>query len=498
MATKVLAYSQSTDPTCWSTLSVDMTQDDRQQPVYSNGAYALVPPLGYLQIPDGSAPFYCDPSSFSTPYDPKYDPESHQCSPSGYSNDSSEATDTASANLPWIDVPLDPNAIYHMPLHGSGWPGTTEMESPYERDRTVIRQVWEQRIRDSWLRRNGITASPSDTQYDRFIPELRAGEYAERYFGSAETPLGLAGRHTRVTLPSARAAPLHSANPHSLDGYPSRTSASQYTTTTFGHHMSQDPTSSIDNALRIPSPATSGHMLGSQLLQPPYRDPPAPLSPTDASSPSSLYPNTYSSQISTSPATVLSALGSETADSPLSDIRETRSTSPTGSASAVSAADEFSLSKSSSKQGSVHHPPRMTRSRSLEGSFAGQPGMGPVRRGNSASERGKNAAGTIRVHRPAGVKWNQRTRCAYINPVTGLQCRTSAGRGPDLERHLRTVHLREEARAVSDGLIPREKAELLPPDWVMGDRLDFDCPHCAVRFTREDARDRHVKVQHQK
>lgn len=31
----------------------------------------------------------------------------------------------------------------------------------------------------------------------------------------------------------------------------------------------------------------------------------------------------------------------------------------------------------------------------------------------------------------------------------------------------------------------------------MGDRLDFDCPHCAVRFTREDARDRHVKVQHQ-
>jgi hypothetical protein len=54
-----------------------------------------------------------------------------------------------------------------------------------------------------------------------------------------------------------------------------------------------------------------------------------------------------------------------------------------------------------------------------------------------------------------------------------------------------------QARAVSDGLIPRDKAELLPPDWVMGDRLDFDCPHCAVRFTREDARDRHVKVQHQ-
>jgi hypothetical protein len=81
-----------------------------------------------------------------------------------------------------------------MPVHGSAWSGTINSESPYEHDRAVLRQVWEQRIRGNWFRRNGINALSTDMQYDRFIPELRAGEYAERYFGSAEAQLDLSGR----------------------------------------------------------------------------------------------------------------------------------------------------------------------------------------------------------------------------------------------------------------------------------------------------------------
>lgn len=164
----------------------------------------------------------------------------------------------------------------------------------------------------------------------------------------------------------------------------------------------------MDNTFAIPSTVTSAHVPGSQLLQLPYRDPPPPLSPTDAGSPTSLHPNAYNPQLSTSPATVFSALGSEAADSPLSEIRDTRSTSPAGSTSAINAGTEES--KSMTRLDSTVSPPMMTRSRSVEGTPAGQSGMGPVRRGNSASERGKNAAGAIRVHRPAGIKWNQRTR----------------------------------------------------------------------------------------
>ncbi|KAG9093806.1 hypothetical protein FS749_013705, partial [Ceratobasidium sp. UAMH 11750] len=228
-----------------------------------------------------------------------------------------------------------------------------------------------------------------------------------------------------------------------------------------------------------------------------YRDPANAYSPTETDSSTSRHPGAQAPKLSASPGTVLSALDSDAADSPLSDCYQARHASPARSPS-TSEPVAAEPSSSTNETDVTADSPTGARAKSVDSVSHGHGAMGPIRRGNSAGDRGKNAAGGIRVQRPAGIKWNQRTRCAYINPVTGLQCRTSAGRGPDLERHLRTVHLREEARAVSDGLIPRDKAGLLPPDWVMGDRLDFDCPHCAVRFTREDARDRHVKVQHQK
>ncbi|KEP48918.1 hypothetical protein V565_112440 [Rhizoctonia solani 123E] len=506
MTAQVIIYPQPTHSICWTTPSTEMSQDDRQQYPFTNGAYSWTTHMSYSSLPEYSASY--DNSGYSGTYGYSHSSGGNQYSATNCSQDLSGVVN---GGPPWVDIPLDPNAIYHMPAHGSGWSGSVNSDSPYERDREVLRQAWEQRIRDNWFRRNGVTALPTDTQYDRFIPELRAGEYAERYFGRPEAQLGVSGRQPeeiRVPYPTTQPASHSPISPTVIDEYQLRVNPSQYdlNTSDLRGHMPQEtqpPANypvAADNSFAISPPGTSGQLPASHLLQLPYRDPPTPLSPTDASSPASLYPNAYFSQHSTtSPATVFSQLDSEGAESPLSEIHETRSTSPAGSASAIyTVSEDPSTSKSAAKADSTHCPPMITRSRSLEGASTGQSGMGPVRRGNSTSERGKNAVGTIRVHRPAGIKWNQRTRCSYVNPVTGLQCRTSAGRGPDLERHLRTVHLREEARAVSDGLIPRDKAELLPPDWVMGDRLDFDCPHCTVRFTREDARDRHVKVQHQK
>ncbi|KAJ1302248.1 hypothetical protein OPQ81_001068 [Rhizoctonia solani] len=472
----------------WEIL-LNMSQDDRQQHTYPNGAYSWSTHMTYSSLPGHSTSYDCP--SYSGTYGHNHTSEPNQYSTANCSHDLSGEVGGGPASLYWVDIPLDPNAIYHMPVHGSGWSGTVDSESPYERDREVLRQAWEQRIRDNWFRRNGINALPNDTQYDRFIPELRAGEYAERYFGRSEAQLGVSGRQPeemRVSYPATQPVSHSPISPTMIDGYPPKVDPCQYdaSTSDLGNHMSREfhPQANYpvatDNSFAIPSPLHSRQPMQAALRA-------CILIHTSPSIPPLALPQ------------IFSQLDSEGADSPLSEIHETRSTSPAGSASAtLTIVEDAPVSKLTARTDSTLRSPTITRSRSLEGASIGQPGMGPVRRGNSTGERGKNAVGTIRVHRPAGIKWNQRTRCSYINPVTGLQCRTSAGRGPDLERHLRTVHLREEARAVSDGLIPRDKAELLPPDWVMGDRLDFDCPHCAVRFTREDARDRHVKVQHQK
>ncbi|KAG8757439.1 hypothetical protein FRC11_004551, partial [Ceratobasidium sp. 423] len=224
----------------------------------------------------------------------------------------------------------------------------------------------------------------------------------------------------RVSYQTTQPISHSSISPTMIDGYPSRVDSSPYdaNTSDLGNHVPRELQSSAnyqlaaENSFAIPPPATLGQIPAPQLLQLPPRDPPTPLSPTDASSPSSLHPNSYVSQHSTnSPAMVFSQLDSEGADSPLSEIQETRSTSPAGSASVTyTVVEDPSTSKSAAKTDPTHRSPMITRSRSLEGATIGQSGMGPVRRGSSTSERSKNAVGTIRVHRPAGIKWNQRTR----------------------------------------------------------------------------------------
>ncbi|CAE6452321.1 unnamed protein product [Rhizoctonia solani] len=376
-----------------------MSQDGRQHHPFTNGAYSWSTHTSYSSLPEHSMSY--DGPGYSGTYGHNHISQSDQYSAANCSHDLTGVVGEGSASLSWVDIPLDPNAIYHMPVHGSGWSGTVNSESPYERDREVIRQAWEQRIRDNWFRRNGITALPMDTQYDRFIPELRAGEYAERYFGRPEVQLGVSGRQPeeiRVSYPITPSVSHSPISPAAIDGHPSGVDASRYNASTsdLASHMPREFSSTAgyqvaaDNSFAIPSPVSSGQLPSSQLLQLPYRDPPTPLSPTDASSPVSLHPNAYVPQHSTnSPATVFSQLDSEGADSPLSEIHETRSTSPAGSASATyTMIEEAGGSKSTTKTDSTRRSPMITRSRSLEGASNGQSGMGPVRRGNSTSERG--------------------------------------------------------------------------------------------------------------
>ncbi|CAE6418556.1 unnamed protein product [Rhizoctonia solani] len=83
---------------------------------------------------------------------------------------------------------------------------------------------------------------------------------------------------------------------------------------------------------------------------------------------------------------------------------------------------------------------------------------------------GGHSHGKIRVCRPPGVRWNETMQCAYISPITGFCCKVKLNRGPDLERHLRTVHLRQEAQAVTDAIIPRNHARLLSGSWKVHEK----------------------------
>ncbi|KAF8750401.1 hypothetical protein RHS01_09397 [Rhizoctonia solani] len=333
--------------------------------------------MSYSSLPEHSVPH--DGANYCEMYGRNRNSETNQYSTASYSHDLSGPVTGGSAGLPWADIPLDPNAIYHMPVHGSGWSGTVDSESPYERDREVLRQAWEHRIRDNWFRRNGITALPTDAQYDRFIPELHP---------------------SRIQLSTPYPIPYL---PTMIDSYSPRVDSSQYSTPDLGNHMPRELQLAVahqmvsDSGFTIPSPATSGQMPASQLLQLPYRDPPTPVSPTDAGSPASLHRSGY--------------------------VPQPSATSQLQRSLNWIAREQILPSVIFAIQGQHRRPVRHPRHIRLHSSLAddntlsvargasiGQPGMGPVRRGNSTSERGKNAVGTIRVHRPAGIKWNQRTR----------------------------------------------------------------------------------------
>ncbi|KAG9094483.1 hypothetical protein FRC06_010768 [Ceratobasidium sp. 370] len=426
-----------------------MRRDERHQEVPSIGTYTWPNQPTYSLSDDNLSASYPESSNSPGTYGFNYSHESHGYSTPGHSPDPSGPVGSAPMGSTWVDIPLDPNAIYHMPYHNSAWPGSASSESPYEYDRLVLRQAWEQRVRDQWFRRNRINASPSDSQYDRFIPELRAGEYAERYLGRLDAQSARTGgaEPIRMAYPSDTAEPATSMTT-TADYTRLPTSAQYYRAPNIDDQIPQtvapsmSPTAIQDN-ISIPPPAST-LTPNTFTLHPPYRDSAITYSPTETDSSTSRHPSTQPLKLSASPVAVLSALDSDVADSPLSDSYQVRYTSPARSPSTSEPVAAEPPSSSTNEANVTAESPTGPRAKSVDSVSHGHPAMGPIRRGTSAGDRGKNAAGSIRVQRPAGIKWNQRTRCAYINPATGLQCRTSAGRGPDLERHLRTVHLREE------------------------------------------------------
>lgn len=159
----------------------------------------------------------------------------------------------------------------------------------------------------------------------------------------------------------------------------------------------------------VPSSSTL-HIPSIHSLHSSYGENPVGCSPTDSGSPTGLHPNVPRSRGSTSPVTVLSPLDSESADSSLNEFYEAGSTSPAGSTVAYDPTSGASSASAAMALDSAANNSTFPRSRSVENTPHGHAGMGPVRRGNNASDRGKNSAATIRVHRPAGIKWNQRTR----------------------------------------------------------------------------------------
>ncbi|KAG8744318.1 hypothetical protein FRC10_010390 [Ceratobasidium sp. 414] len=160
-----------------------MRRDEQHQELPPIGTYTWPNQPTYSLSDDSLSVSHSESSNSPGTYGFNYSHESHGYSTAGYSHDPSGPVGSSSMGSTWVDVPLDPNAIYHMSYHTPAWSRSANPESPYEYDRVVLRQAWEQRVRDQWFRRNGINASPADPQYDRFIPELRAGEYAERYLG---------------------------------------------------------------------------------------------------------------------------------------------------------------------------------------------------------------------------------------------------------------------------------------------------------------------------
>ncbi|KAG8697832.1 hypothetical protein FRC12_001067 [Ceratobasidium sp. 428] len=58
--------------------------------------------------------------------------------------------------------------------------------------------------------------------------------------------------------------------------------------------------------------------------------------------------------------------------------------------------------------------------------------------------------------------------CRYVDPLTGAPCTRKFTAKDSLQKHIVTVHIYQESRAVAVGLIDRSMATTLPHDWVIG------------------------------
>ncbi|KAF8610580.1 hypothetical protein BDV93DRAFT_20329 [Ceratobasidium sp. AG-I] len=131
--------------------------------------------------------------------------------------------------------------------------------------------------------------------------------------------------------------------------------------------------------------------------------------------------------------------------------------------------------------------------------------ISPVSRVSSSHGSG-HARTTSNADKPARAGPGRRRRlvddaapsqCTYENPLTGSRCQQIFARLPEMKRHIDHFHHEQEARAVMEGKLPRERATLLGASWD-GTLGKPTCEGCGTEFSRRDAVKRHqneVKAQ---
>jgi len=90
-------------------------------------------------------------------------------------------------------------------------------------------------------------------------------------------------------------------------------------------------------------------------------------------------------------------------------------------------------------------------------------------------------------------------RCDYISPVTHQVCGTIFHRMYDLARHRITLHLREEAQLVKEGLLKVDQCIVLGKEVDVQKalaELEWTCRICGATFSRKDAMLRHERLRH--
>ncbi|KAB5596390.1 Zinc finger, C2H2 type protein [Ceratobasidium theobromae] len=97
-------------------------------------------------------------------------------------------------------------------------------------------------------------------------------------------------------------------------------------------------------------------------------------------------------------------------------------------------------------------------------------------------------AGPGRRRRP--VDDTAPSQCTYENPLNGQRCQQIFARLPEMKRHIDHFHHEQEARAVLDGRLPRDRAKLLGDNWD-GTLGKPTCEGCGTEFSRRDAVKRH-------
>lgn len=90
-------------------------------------------------------------------------------------------------------------------------------------------------------------------------------------------------------------------------------------------------------------------------------------------------------------------------------------------------------------------------------------------------------------------------RCEYVSPVTRQMCGTIFHRMYDLARHRITLHVREEAQLVKDGVLKVDQCVVLGKEVdvekALSD-LEWTCRICGASFSRKDAMLRHERLRH--